>query len=216
MNASKRTSSRDTKRFFMCFLPPLDNGDGEHDVERVHVLAVGRVCAYLGEVFKRHVTLWLDDREARAVDGERSRAGGGTAVYLERHTVHAAEAVVVADLVRAVSYLDTGDAHRTVGGVVRDLRVVRSDHGAVYDVYGQRGGDSDVDRAVLVVHGERDRHRRRGARVRKRAEREAECEGESQRAYAFSFQVLTSLLRVWGGLSRPGLVCITQSRRPTQ
>lgn len=69
----------------------------------------------------------------------------------------AREAVVAADLVCAVRHLDAGDPHGAAFGVVRYPGVFRREHGAVYDLDGQRRGDGDVNCAVLVVHGERDR-----------------------------------------------------------
>ena len=68
------------KAFFHEISSSLHDGDGEHDVERVHVLAVGGVGRDFGEVFKRHAALGLDNGEARAVYGEPARAGGGAAV----------------------------------------------------------------------------------------------------------------------------------------
>ena len=53
--------------FFHEISSSLHDGDGEHDVERVHVLAVRGVGAYLCEVFERHAGLRLDDRKARTV-----------------------------------------------------------------------------------------------------------------------------------------------------
>ena len=99
--------------------------------------------------------------EGRGVYAELAGAFRGAAVYLERDGFSAGEAVVAADLVRAVRHLDAGDPHGAAFGVVRNPGVFRCEHGAVYDLDGQRRGDVDVHGTVLVVHGERDRHRRR-------------------------------------------------------
>ena len=192
MNASTRTRSRDTIRFFI-ISSSLHDGDREHDVQRVHILTVGRVGGDFGEIFEREALLSLDDREGRGVDAELAGAFRGAAVYLERDGFSAREAVVAADLVRAVRHLDAGDPHGAAFGVVRYPGVFRREHGAVNDLDGQRRGDSDVNCAVLVVHGERDRHGGRSRAGRMCAEREAEREGEDECACAFGFQVFTPL-----------------------
>ena len=143
---------------FHFFFLLLHDGDREHDVQRVHVLAVGRVGGDFGEIFERKALLGLYDREGRGVYTELAGAFRDAAVYLERNAMRAREAVVISDLVCAVRDLDAGDANCTVRRVVRNLRVVRGNDRAVNDVNRQRRGNGDVHSAVLVVYGERHGH----------------------------------------------------------
>ena len=62
VKASARVRSRDIMRFFI-LSSSLYDGDREHDVQRVHVLAVRCICGDFGEVFEREALLEMCIRD---------------------------------------------------------------------------------------------------------------------------------------------------------
>ena len=157
-----------------------DDGDGKDYICRLHVLAVRRVAGYLGKVGQRKILCRADLGERILGNAHLTRALCDAGVDFERNRLAAGEAVIAADLVRAVRHGERRHLHRAGLGIVCDLGIVRCDDRAVGNVDRQRGRHGDIDRPVLIVHGQRDRHGRRGRTCGKGAYAERECQKHCQ------------------------------------